>query len=324
MPHTGGAMTKIAVLDSIPLNPGDVSWTPVEAFGELIIYDATSTQQMAEHAAGADIVLTNKAVISSRDIPALKQCKMIGVLATGTNVVDLKAMAEAGITVCNVPDYGPEDVAQHALALLLELARGTALHSRGVKAGEWHRNGWCYWHKAPLSLTGLTLGVIGFGHIGQIMGRYGHALGMRVLAYSRHRRGRTAYPFTWAGLPELLQKSDVISLHCPLTPETGGLINAKSIASMKKGVIIINTARGGLVDEQAAAQALACGQLGALGTDVLSVEPPAADNPLLTAPNTLITPHMAWATVNARQNIIDIMADNISAFLQGSPINRVN
>lgn len=317
-------MVKITVLDNIPLNPGDVSWAPVRALGELTTYDGTVPEQLAEHAAGADIVLTNKVPIGAPDIPALRQCRMIGVLATGTNVVDVDAMRAAGVTVCNVPDYGPEDVAQQALALLMELARGTALHSEGVKAGEWHRNGWCYWHRAPLCLSGLTLGIVGFGHIGQVMGSYGHAMNMRVLAYSRNRKSEVTYPFTWADMPELLRRSDVVSLHCPLTPDTEKLINAESIATMKRGAIVINTARGGLVDEAAAAQALATGQLGALGTDVLSVEPPDAGNPLLTAPNTLITPHMAWATVRARQNIITIMADNIKAFLQGQPINRVN
>lgn len=315
---------KIVVLDATPLDAGDIDWQPLAALGEVIRHDRTDRQELAARCAGADIVLTNKTEIQAEDVPALKGCRLVGVLATGANVLDLDTLAKAGIEVVNVPAYGIEDVAQHALALLLELARHTVLHSDSVKAGEWAKKGWCYWLKPPLCLAGLTLGIAGFGSIGQMMGRYGACLGMKVLAWSRSRNARADYPFTYAGLPELLASSDVISLHCPLTPQTDKMINAASIASMKTGAIIINTARGGLVDEAAAAAALVSGKLGGLGTDVLASEPARADNPLLTAPNTLITPHMAWATLRARQNIVDIMAANISAFLAGKPQNLIN
>lgn len=313
---------KIVVLDSSPLDSGDVDWSPISAFGELCLLPATSEKDIAGAVKSADIVLTNKVPLGKKEIPALKDCKMIGVLATGANILDLAALEAAGILVANVPAYGVEDVAQHALALLMELARNTAAYSAEVKSGAW--TVWSYWNKPPLCLTGLALGLVGFGDIGQAMGRYGAALGMNVLAWSRSRRAKPEYPFSYRSLPELLAESDVISLHCPLSPETEKLVNAGSIAAMKDGAIIINTARGGLVDEKAAADALKSGKLGGLGTDVLAYEPPRPDNPLLTAPNTLITPHMAWATVRARQNIIRIMAANIRAFLAGKPQNALN
>lgn len=314
---------KITVLDGNPLNPGDISWSPLERFGELIVYPSTTAAEIKERAKDAQIILTNKVPLGKEELPYLSQCSMVGVLATGVNVVDLKALKEAGITICNVPAYGPEDVAQHALALLMEISRAISLHSREVKEGEWSKRGWCFWEKAPLSLTGLKLGIIGFGTIGQIMGRYGQALGMEILANSRSRHASAEYPFRYADLDEIWKEADVISLHCPLTKETNKLINKNTLAKMKPGAILLNTARGDLVDENDAAHALRSGQLGALGTDVLSSEPPDASNPLLEAPNTLITPHMAWATPRARQNIINIMAANIEAFLKGDPINTV-
>lgn len=314
---------KIVALDGIPLNPGDVSWAPIEKMGELVVFDDTRPRELEKRVQGADIILTNKVPLRKKDLPLLSDCKMIGVLATGVNVVDVQDFTQNGITVCNVPGYGVEDVAEHALALLLELARNTTIHSQGVKEGDWERSGWCYWHKAPLALAGLTMGIIGFGAIGQTMGRYANALGMKVLAYAPHRKAKTDYPFTYVELDELLANADVISLHCPLTPDNEKMINARALGKMKDGAILINTARGGLVDEEATAKALSSGKLGGLGTDVLGKEPPDAANPLLKAPNTLITPHMAWATKRARQKIIDIMAENISAFLSGKPQNTV-
>lgn len=316
---------QITVLDGEPLNPGDVSWEPLEKLGALTVYNNTLPGQAPERVAGADIVLVNKVKLLAADIPALGQCKMVGVLATGSNNLDLPALAEAGIQACNVPNYGAEDVAQHALALLMELARGTALHSQSVMALEWGKNGWCYWLKPPLCLTGLVMGIIGFGAIGQTMGRYAHALGMEALAWSKSRKPKdTGYPYVYEDLDAIFHKADVLSLHCPLTPETEKLINAKAIEKMKGGAIIINTARGGLVDEDAVANALDSGKLGGFGADVLCTEPPDDNNPLLKAPNVLITPHMAWATARARQNIIDIMARNIEAFLAGKAINKIN
>lgn len=314
---------KIVVLDAFPLNPGDVTWDPVSNLGNFAAYDDTPPEALPERVKDAAIVLTNKTPITRKDIPALHGCKLVGVLATGVNVVDVDALAEAGIAVCNVPNYAPDDVAQHALAMLLELTRSITLHSESVKDGDWGRKGWCYWIRPPRSLTGLKLGLIGFGSIGQLMGKYGQALGMEVLAWARSRNADPGYPFEYADLDRIFRECDVISLHCPLVPETEKLINAETLAKMKKGAILLNTARGGLVDEAAAAEALASGHLGGLGTDVLSVEPPTPENPLLKAPNTLITPHIAWATHRSRQNIINIMGENIAAFEAGKPINIV-
>lgn len=316
---------KIVCMDGASLNPGDVSWQPIRALGEFEVFHATSMAEFPGRARGADVILVNKTPVFAAEIPSMASCRLVGALATGVNNLDLPALAKAGIRACNVPAYGLDDIAQHALALLLELARDCAGHSQSIKAGKWNRNGeWCYWLKPPLSLYGLTIGIIGFGGIGQIMGRLAHACGMRVLANSPSRKAETDYPFEWASPEEIWREADVISLHCPLTSQTEKIINAESIAQMRQGVIIINTARGGLVDEQAVANALLGGKLGGFGTDVLSSEPPLPGNPLLHAPNTLITPHMAWATSRARQNIIDIMAANIRAFFEGRPQNLVN
>ncbi|MBO4312913.1 MAG: D-2-hydroxyacid dehydrogenase [Desulfovibrio sp.] len=317
---------KIAILDGAVLNPGDVDWTPVTTLGETVIHADTSPAQLAEHAAGADVVLTNKTPLRRADMDKLPQARMVGVLATGYNVVDIDALAERGIPVCNVVAYGVSDVAQHAMALLLELCRRTSLHTESVRQGEWQACGsWCYWKVPPVCLEGLTMGLVGFGSIGRRMGELAHAFGMNVLACCRTPKDPPAYgPFAFAALPRLLEASDVVSLHCPLTDETRHCINAESLSSMRRGAILLNTARGDLVDEAAAAEALRSGRLGGLGTDVLSSEPPAADNPLLTTPNTLITPHIAWATARARQNIIDLTAENIRRWQAGAPINVVN
>lgn len=316
---------KIVILDADALNPGDVSWEPLEALGELSVFEHTDEDELATRVAGADIVLVNKTQIRAKDIPALENCRLLGVLATGANNIDLPDLAKSGIPVCNVPAYGLMDVAQHALALLLELVRNVAPHSESVKSGEWQKNGkWCYWLKTPLSLCGLTLGIIGFGAIGQTMGILGNALGMRIVTSSINPDIKVDYPFERLSLEELWKNSDVISLHCALTPATDKIINARSLAQMKDGAIIINTARGGLVDEKAVASALRSGKLAGYGADVLSSEPPEEDNPLLTAPNTLLTPHMAWATKRARQKIIDIMTANIIAFMCGKPQNIIN
>lgn len=318
-----GIVMKIVDLDSFPLDCGDIDWEKIAGLGELVKYESTRRRDFAGRVAGAEIVLTNKVPIRASDIEALKDCKLVGVLATGANILDLEALANAGITAVNVPAYGVQDVAQHALALLTELARHTALHSQSVKSGEWQKRGWCYWLKPPLCLAGLTLGLVGFGAIGKTMGSYGHALGMKILAWSRSQRGSADYSFEFASMDRLLGESDVISLHCPVTPQTENLINDESLKKMKKGALLINTARGGLVDERAVASALESGQLGGLGTDVMAIEPPDDSNPLFRTPNTLITPHMAWATLHARQNIVDIMAGNISAWLAGRPVNVI-
>ena len=317
---------KIVILDGAILNPGDVDWGPIEALGEVTVYDETAKEQLPERAKGADVLLANKTCLRRDDLPILDSVRMVGVLATGYNTVDVEAFAERNIPVCNVVAYGVDDVAQHAMALLLELCRHTSQHTESVKAGDWERaEQWCYWKYTPLCLEGLTMGIVGFGSIGRRVGELAHAFGMSVLAHCRTPKNPPSYsPFAFASLDQLLAGSDVISLHCPLTPQTRNLINAKSLAKMRKGAILLNTARGPLVDEAAAAEALKSGQLRGLGTDVLSKEPPSRDNPLLSAPNTLITPHIAWATVKARQNIIDLTAENIRRWQEGTPVNVVN
>lgn len=316
---------KIVCMDGALLNPGDVSWKPIEEIGELAVYPDTSKLDFPIRAKNADVILVNKTPVTATEVRGMTSCRLVGALATGVNNLDLQALAQAGIKACNVPAYGLDDIAQHALALLLELTRDITGHSQSIKAGKWNRKGeWCYWLKPPLSLYGLTIGIIGFGGIGQIMGRLTHACGMKVLAYSPSEKARTEYPFEWAQPEEIWKKANVISLHCPLVPQTQKIINADSIKQMHPGTIIINTARGGLVDEIAVADALHAGKLGGFGTDVLSSEPPEPGNPILHAPRTLITPHMAWATTRARQNIIDIMAANIRAFFAGKPQNLVN
>lgn len=317
---------KIAVLDGAVLNPGDVNWGPIKTLGEMTVYDETHGEQLGQRARGMDVLLVNKTRLRREDLDKLDGVRLVGVLATGYNTVDIEALAERKIPVCNVVAYGVDDVAQHAMALLLELCRHTSLHTQSVKDGEWEKaKQWCYWKRTPLCLRGLTMGVIGFGSIGRRVGELAHAFGMSVLAQCRTPKNPPSYtPFAFAGLDDVLACSDVISLHCPLTPETRGLINARTLAKMRHGAILLNTARGPLVDEAAAAEALKSGQLRGLGTDVLSQEPPAPGNPLLSAPNTLITPHIAWATTAARQNIIDLMAENIRRWQEGSPINVVN
>ena len=316
---------KIVVLDALPLNPGDVSWQPLKALGDLEIHEATAPGELAERVKDADIVLVNKVKIGGDEIPALSSCRLVGALATGVNNLDTGALARAGIAVCNVPGYGVADVAQHTIALLLEICNNVGEEAAAVRAGEWQRRGvWCYWRKAPLCLSGLVLGIIGFGAIGERVGEIGHALGMSVLASGRSERKAPEWgPFEYVAPDEIFTRSDVICLHCPLTPQTAQIVNAQTLVKMKRGGIIINTARGGLVDELAVARALKSGQLYGYGADVLSLEPPKDDNPLLHAPNAYITPHLAWATTAARQRIIDIMAENIHAFLAGKKKNRI-
>lgn len=317
---------KIVILDGGVLNPGDVDWGPVTALGDVTIYDETSKDQLAERVKGADVLLTNKTPLRKEDLPALESVRMVGVLATGYNIIDTEALARRGIPVCNVVAYGVSDVAQHAMAMLLELCRHTSLHTRSVKNGDWQKSKqWCYWKIPPVCLEGMTMGLIGFGSIGRRMGELAHAFGMNVLAQCRTPKNPPTYsPFAFAALEHLICASDVISLHCPLTKDTQHIINAKTLSNMRRGAILLNTSRGPLVDEAAVAAALESGQLGGLGTDVLSEEPPRADNPLLSAPNTLITPHIAWATTRARQNIIDLTAENIRRWQAGTPVNVVN
>ncbi|MDR3320548.1 MAG: D-2-hydroxyacid dehydrogenase [Desulfovibrio sp.] len=317
---------KIVVFDGEILNPGDVDWGPVSDIGELSVYDETPPCKTVERAKDADVLLTNKSPLQRKDIDKLENVKLVCLLATGYNIVDVGAFAEKGVPVCNVVGYGVDDVAQHNMAMLLELCRHVSEHTESVKAGEWKKiKRWCYWKHTPLCLKGLTMGVIGFGSIGRRVGELAHAFGMSVLANCPHPKNPPDYsPFNFTSLDHLLTSSDVISLHCPLTPQTQKIINAKSLAKIRKGAILLNTARGQLINETDVAKALKSGQLRGLGTDVLSTEPPAATNPLLKAPNVVITPHIAWATVRARQNIITLTAENIRRWRQGTPVNVVN
>lgn len=315
---------KIVVLDGDVINPGDISWAPLEKLGETVIYGHTPEDRIIERAAGADVLVSNKVPLRAATLAQLPDLRMVAVLATGYDIVDVAEFAARGIPVCNVVAYGVDDVAQHAWALLLELCRHTADHTAGVRAGEW-KDTWCYWKTTPVCLRGRTLGLIGFGSIGRRVGELGHAFGMGVLANCRTPRNPPSYsPFAFASVDQIFQQADVISLHCPLTDATRAIINAKALARMKSGAILINTARGPLLDEAAVAGALHSGKLGGLGVDVLAKEPPAEDNPLLRTPNTLITPHMAWATARSRQNIINLTAENIVRWQQGTPVNVVN
>lgn len=313
---------EIVILDGHALNPGDLSWKCFEQFGTLRYYDRTTTEAMAiERIGNADIIILNKVPITESVLAACPSIKLICILATGYNIIDCDAAAARGIPVCNVPGYGTDSVAQFTFALLLEVCHHINLHSESVHNGDWAScPDFCYWKTPQMELAGKTLGIIGYGSIGQAVGKIAKAFGMNVLAFNRTRRKGNEY----VSLDELLEKSDVISLHCPLFPENRGMINAETISKMKDGVILLNTARGGLLDEQAVADALRSGKIRAAAVDVVSAEPVSADNPLLTAPNCTITPHIAWAPLEARQRILDISVNNIRCFLNNESINVVN
>ena len=293
--------------------------------GDLIVHDRTPAERIVERAAGADIVFTNKTPLAAETISTLPALRYIGVLATGYNVVDVQAAKARGITVTNIPAYGTHSVAQMVFALLLELCRNPRVHSDAVAAGEWARSpDFCFWKTPQVELLGKTMGIIGFGRIGRQVARMADACGMKVLAADSNRESPPDYEgFAWAETPELLAASDVVSLHCPLTPETAGLINREALARMKPTAFLINTSRGPLVVEQDLAEALNNGSVAGAGLDVLGVEPPRADNPLLSAKHCIITPHIAWATREARGRLMTIAVDNLTSFLAGKPVNRV-
>ncbi len=316
---------KIVVLDGYCMNPGDLSWDVLREFGELVVYDRTPAAEAAARARGADAVLMNKTPLTADTLARLPQLKYIGVLATGYNVVDIEAARGQGITVTNVPTYGTASVAQFVFALLLELCHNVRLHADAVRAGEWSRNAdWSFWKSPLVELERKTIGVIGFGRIGRSVGRIADAMGMRVIANDTYQGDPPAYlGFRWAALDELLRESDVVSLHSPLTPETQGMIHVRTLALMKPSAFLINTSRGPLVVDQDLADALNAGRLAGAGLDVLSVEPPAETNPLLSARNCLVTPHIAWATREARARLMDAVAGNISAWISGNPRNVI-
>ena len=312
---------NLVILDGHTANPGDLTWAAFHDLGHCEIHDRTAPGEVVARAAGAEIVLTNKTVLSAETINRLPKLRYIGVLATGTNVVDVAAARTRGVTVTNVPGYGTRSVAQHALALILELTDHVGHYAPQVAQGAWSRApDFCYWDWPLLELDGLTLGIVGYGAIGRCLAGAGRALGMKIVADTR--RAREAAPgVTFLPIDELLRQSDVVSLHCPLTDETRALINVRTLALMKPTAFLINTARGPLIDEPALAAALHENRIAGAGLDVLSAEPPAADNPLLTAPRCLITPHQSWASRAARARLIGIAAGNIRAFLSGKPVN---
>ncbi|HTS64730.1 MAG TPA: D-2-hydroxyacid dehydrogenase [Candidatus Acidoferrales bacterium] len=316
---------KIVVLDGYCTNPGDLSWDALREFGAVEVFDRTPDEEAEARARGAALVLTNKTPLPGPVLERLPQLKYIGVLATGYNVVDVDAAARLGITVTNIPTYGTASVAQFVFALLLELCHRVGLHSGAVRAGEWAKSpDWCFWRSPLVELAGKTMGIVGFGRIGRAAGRIADAMGMQVIANDTYQGDPPAWEgFRWAGLEELLRASDVVSLHSPLLPETEGMINARTLAWMKSGAFLINTSRGPLVVDRDLADALSAGRLAGAGLDVLSIEPPADGNPLLSAPNCFITPHIAWATHEARGRLMDLTVRNISAFLNGKPVNVI-
>ena len=316
---------QIVVLDGFTLNPGDLSWDGLEQLGSCAIHDRTSENRIIERAHEAEIVLTNKTVLNRETILALPKLKYIGVLATGYNVVDVAAAKERGIPVTNIPDYGTHSVAQFTLALLLELAHHVGHHAQTVREGRWNRSAdFCYWDYPLIELHGLTFGIIGFGKIGRAVAKLADAFGMKVLVHNRSRPKDLPPQFELVGLETLLSWSDVVSLHCPLTAENKKFMNADRLARMKQSAFLLNTSRGPLLDEQAVTDALNSGRIAGAGLDVLSVEPPKTENPLLAAKNCFVTPHIAWATRAARARLMDIALENIRAFLVGTPRNVVN
>lgn len=317
---------KIVVLDGYTLNPGDNPWDDLARLGDLQVYDRTDDRDVVARAADAQIVLTNKTYLSRPALQQLPELRFIGVLATGYNVVDIDAASERGIPVANVPEYGTDSVAQHTFALLLELCHHVGRHSAAVKAGRWTQSrDFCFWDSPPIELAGLTLGIVGFGRIGRRVGALANAFGMSVVAAAgTHRVPPTYEPFAWQDRNELFSIADVVSLHCPLTPDNERFVDQSLLAQMKPSAFLLNTARGPLIEERALADALNGGRLAGAAVDVVSAEPIRTDNPLLTARNCLITPHMAWGSLAARRRLMASTVENVEAFLRGEAKNVVN
>lgn len=315
---------RIIALDGHTLNPGDLSWEPLRSLGDFVAHDRTPPAEVAARAARAGVVLTNKVAFDRATIAALPDLRLIAVTATGYNIIDTAAARAHGVAVCNVPEYGTPNVAQHVFALLLELTSRTGHHARGVREGRWSASpDWCYWDFPIVELSGLTLGIVGFGRIGRAVANIARAFGMNVIVYRRSASGEEA-SVRAVDLDTLADKSDVISLHCPLTPNNAQMVNAEFIAKMKPAAFLINTARGGLINETDLAAALNEERIAGAGLDVLTTEPPQADNPLLTARNCVVTPHIAWASRPARQRALDVTVANVRLFLEGRPQNVVN
>jgi glycerate dehydrogenase len=317
---------NIVVLDGYTLNPGDNPWSPLEALGSLTVHDRTPQESIVARAADADILLTNKTPLSAETLARLPKLRMISVLATGYNVVDVAAARERGIPVCNVPGYSTDAVAEFVMALILDFYKQARFHSGLVFRGEWQRcPDFSFWQNPHFSeLAGKTLGIVGFGAIGRRLGELAAAFRMKVLADSRSRQADVPYPFEWADTDDIFARADIVSLHCPLTDETHGLVNKRRLSRMKPSALLVNTARGPLVVEQDLCDALNAGTIAGAACDVVSAEPIHADNPLLRAKNLILTPHIAWAALEARRRLMDITAGNIAAFLTGNPVNVVN
>lgn len=314
----------IVILDGKATNPGDISWRPLSALGELTVYDRTLAEEIPRRASGAEIVITNKTPISRETMEKLPSLRYIGTLSTGFNIIDVEAARQRGIPVCNVPSYCTRAVAQMTFALLFALTNNVALHSDSVHSGAWCKSReFCYWEAPLVELEHKTMGILGYGSIGRTVAQAAQVFGMHVLVHSRTPK-ELPEAWEWVSFEELLRRSDVLSLHCPLTPQTERIINAQALSRMKPGAFLLNTARGGLLDEQAVADALNSGKLAGTGLDVLSTEPPQNDNPLLTAKNCVITPHIAWGAKETRSRLVAMAAENIAAFQRGEPQNVVN
>lgn len=317
---------KIVILDGYTTNPGDLSWDWLDEYGDITVYDRTPADKILERAKDAEILVTNKTPLTAETLSKLEKVRFIPLLSTGFNVVDVAYAKTRGIPVSNIPCYSTSAVAQITFSYILQFANATAVHSDSVHKGEWESNpDFCYW-KTPLwELDGKTLGIIGFGKIGQAVADIAEGFRMNVLAVSGHETDQSARKnFSWTTLNDLLERSDIVTIHTPLTEKTTGMVNAEFISKMKDGAYLINTSRGPVLNEKAVADALNSGKLAGVGVDVLSVEPPKPDNPLLKAKNCLITPHIAWAGFETRERLMKICRENIDAFVKGSPINVVN
>jgi glycerate dehydrogenase len=317
---------KIVVLDGYTLNPGDLRWDGLESLGDLVVYDRTPADKIIERIGDAEIVFTNKTPLTKETFDKVHNVKYVGVLATGYNVVDTYAAKEKGIPVTNIPTYGTTAVAQMTFALLLEMCHHVWAHSEEVKKGEWTNcSDFCFWNYPLVELAGKTIGLIGYGRIGQITGQIAQALGMKVLAYDAYQnKDLECETMKYVELDELLENSDVISLHCPLFENTKGIINKDTIGKMKDGVMIVNTSRGPLIVEEDLAEALNSGKVAGAAVDVVSAEPAKMDNPLMTAKNCIITPHISWAPKESRKRLMNIAVDNLKQFIEENPVNVVN
>ena len=318
---------KIAVLDGYTSNPGDLSWDAFEELGELTVHDRTTPDKVVSRCAGCEVVFTNKVILNAEIIDLLPDLKYIGVLATGTNVIDLEHASQKGICVTNIPGYSTDSVVQHILAFMLHFSSMVSIHNDAVHQEDWvNSKDFCFTLGTLNELSGSTLGIIGLGTIGRKLAKVADAMGMKIIAAHQSSMNRLELPYelVWLPVDEVFARADFLSLNCPLTPETDRVVNAERLQKMKSSAVLINTGRGPLVDEQALADALTQGTIAGAGLDVLSAEPPSADNPLLTAKNCVITPHVAWASLQARKRLLDIAVDNLSAYLNDDPRNRVN